>query len=103
MNRNSKKKFTVYELRSDRFFDRTGILFQRTNQMELHRIRDYEVTRTLIQRIFGKGNLMLVSRDTTTPAFILSWIDDPENVAEMIRNASEASKIKYNIREAEIY
>ena len=97
-----KIRFTTYELRSDRFFDRSGVLFQRTNQMELIRIRDYEVTRTLIQRIFGKGNLILISRDETSPSFVLSWISDPENVAEIIRNASESSKKAKGFFEGEV-
>ena len=98
-----KTRFTVYELTQDRFFNRYGVLFQRTSQMELIRIRDYEVTRSLIQRIFGKGNLMLVTRDETTPVFILKWINDPEGAAEIIRDASEKSKSSRGFREAEVY
>lgn len=98
-----KTRFTVYEITQDRFFNRYGVLFQRTSQMELIRIRDYEVTRSLIQRIFGKGNLMLVTRDETTPVVILKWINDPEGAAEIIRDASEKSKSSRGFREAEVY
>ena len=98
-----KTRFTVYELTNDRFFDRNGVLFQRSSQMELIRIRDYEVTRSLIQRIFGKGNLILVTRDETSPVIVLKWINDPEGVAEIIRDASEKSKTGRGFREAEVY
>lgn len=96
-------RFTVYELTEDRFFDRSGVLFQRTNQMELIRIRDYEVTRSLIQRLFNKGNLTLITRDPTTPVIVLKWIDGPDEVAEIIRDASEKSKNLRGFREAEVY
>lgn len=98
-----KNRFTIYELTNDRFFDQTGVLFQRTNQLELIRIRDYEVTRSLIQRIFGKGNLTLITRDESTPVVVLRWISDPEEAAEIIRDASEKSKSGRGFREAEVY
>lgn len=98
-----KTRFTKYELTHDRFFARSGVLFQRTEQMELIRIRDYEVTRSLVQRIFGKGNLTLVTRDATTPVIVLSWINDPEEAAEVFRDASEQSKSDRGFREAEVY
>ena len=85
------------------FFDKKGILFQRINQLELIRIRDYEVSRSLMQRIFGKGNLMLVTRDVTTPVVVLRWISDPEEASEIIRDASEKSKSSRGFREAEVY
>ena len=97
-----KTRFTTYELKSDRFFDRSGILFQKINQMELIRIRDYAVTRTLIQRIFGKGNLVIISKDETDSVFVLKWITDPENVNEIIRNASEKSKKSKGFFEGEV-
>ena len=98
-----RNRFTVYELTHDRFFDKKGILFQRINQLELIRIRDYEVSRSLMQRIFGKGNLMLVTRDVTTPVVVLRWISDPEEASEIIRDASEKSKSSRGFREAEVY
>ena len=97
-----KTRFTTYELKSDRFFDRSGILFQKINQMELIRIRDYAVTRTLVQRIFGKGNLIIISKDETDSVFVLKWISDPENVNEIIRNASEKSKKSKGFFEGEV-
>ena len=97
-----KTRFTTYELKSDRFFDRSGILFQKINQMELIRIRDYAVTRTLIQRIFGKGNLVIISKDETDSVFVLKWISDPENVSEIIRNTSEKSKKSKGFFEGEV-
>lgn len=96
-------RFTVYELTEDRFFDRKGVLLQKTNQLELIRIRDYEVSRTLLQRIFGKGNLKLITRDETSPVILLSWISNAEDVAETIRNASEAAKTRKGFREVEAY
>lgn len=56
-----------------------------------------------MQRIFGKGKLTLVTRGETTTVVVLRWISDPEEAAEIIRDASEKSKNVRGFREAEVY
>ena len=87
-----KIRFTKYELKSDRFFESSGILFQKIDQLELIRVRDYQVTKTLIQRIFGKGNVTLITKDETNPVVTLKWVKDPDDLNELIRNTVESSK-----------
>ena len=87
-----KIRFTKYELKSDRFFESSGILFQTTDQVELIRVRDYQVTKTLIQRIFSIGNITLITRDEKNKIITLKWVKNPDDLIEIIRGTVESSK-----------
>ena len=52
-----KTRFTIFELSKDRLKLKKGILSQQIDETELYRIRDYEVSKPFILRIFGLGNL----------------------------------------------
>ena len=87
-----KIRFTKYELKSDRFFESSGILFQTTDQVELIRVRDYQVTKTLTQRIFSIGNITLITRDEKNKIITLKWVKNPDDLIEIIRGTVESSK-----------
>lgn len=58
---------TVYKVTDQRVMRRRGILNVHWDEVELSRILDYVVTQPLHLRIFGLGNLVIVSADKTTP------------------------------------
>jgi membrane protein YdbS with pleckstrin-like domain len=93
---------TRYRITNERLFDESGIIFQRVEQMELIRIRDYEVKRSILQRILGLGDVVAIGRDRTSPKLTLRWVRDPLHVAELLRTAVEASKRRHRFREGEM-
>jgi len=78
---------TSWSLTSDRLIERRGLLASRRREMELADVRSIEVTRSLGQRLFGLGNVMIASAASAEFLIRLSNIPDPEHVAEMLRQA----------------
>ena len=90
--------FTRYRLSRDRLFCESGLANLRLEEIELYRIKDLQLVRTLGQRIFGVGTLRVYSTDTTTPRLDLINIAEPMEVKEMIHRHMEEAKLKRRIR-----
>ncbi|HVN88230.1 MAG TPA: PH domain-containing protein [Candidatus Binataceae bacterium] len=78
---------TSWSLTSDRLIERRGLLASSRREMELADVRSIEVTRSLGQRLFGLGDVMIASAASAEFLIRLSNIPDPEQVAEMLRQA----------------
>ena len=78
---------TSWSVTSDRLIERSGILARRRREMELAAVRSIEVTRSLGQRLLGLGNVTIASAASAEFLIRLSDIPDPEQVAEMLRQA----------------
>lgn len=87
-----KTRFTIFELSKDRLKLKKGILSQQIDETELYRVRDYEVSKPFILRIFGLGNLKLITSDKTHPNITLNAIKNPENVLELFRENVERAR-----------
>ena len=94
--------FTRYRLSEDRLFLSVGFLNIRDDEILLYRVRDIDTTRTLWQRIFGVGTVVVSSSDKTMPTLILKNIKDPVFVKELIHKQVEEVKIKRRVRLGEI-
>ena len=57
--------FTVYSYDNERFYVKSGFLNQRQDEVRLYRVQDLTVTRSLSQRIFGMGTILVNSSDKT--------------------------------------
>jgi uncharacterized membrane protein YdbT with pleckstrin-like domain len=81
------RRYTSWSLTSDRLIERSGLLASRRREMELADVRSIEVSRSLMQRILGLGDVMIASAASAEFLIRLSDIPDPEEVAEMLRQA----------------
>ena len=93
--------FTKYSLSEDRFFVKKGFLNQTFEELLLYRIRDISLKRSLGQRIFGVGTIMLYASDTTTPSLEIKNVKDSEGVKELIHRNVEEAKQKRRMRVGE--
>jgi uncharacterized membrane protein YdbT with pleckstrin-like domain len=93
--------FTKYSLSEDRFFVQCGLFSTHYDEILLYRVRDISLRRTLWQRIFGVGTIMLYASDTTTPSVEVKNIKKPENVKELIHRNVESAKQKRRMRVGE--
>jgi len=59
--------FTSYRLTGTRLIIKEGILYQYHNEIELFRIKDYQLVSPLLLRIFGIGHMIVYSSDETNP------------------------------------
>ena len=94
--------FTRYSLSEDRLFVSEGFLNIKDDEVLLYRVRDIDTRRSLWQRLFGVGTIIVVSSDKTMPTLVLKNVKDPMMVKELIHNQVEETKIKRRVRFGEI-
>ena len=56
-----------YSLTDQRFIEESGILVKHVESVELYRVKDISVKGTLLQSIFGRGQVVIQSTDATAP------------------------------------
>lgn len=82
------RKLSVrYELTSQRFVHKEGILIRRTDRIELLDVDDVTFTQGIIQRLFAVGTIMIESSDRTHPHLELEGIANVEQVYNIIDDA----------------
>ena len=94
--------FTRYRLSEDRLFLSVGFLNIKDDEVLLYRVRDIDTSRSLWQRLFGVGTVVVSSSDKTMPTLVLKNIKDPVFVKELIHKQVEEVKIKRRVRLGEI-
>lgn len=94
--------FTRYSLSEDRLFISEGFLNIKDDEILLYRVRDIDTRRSLWQRLFGVGTIIVVSSDKTMPNLVLKNIKDPVFVKELIHKQVEEMKIRRRVRFGEI-
>ena len=94
--------FTRYGLSEDRLFQSVGFLTIRDEELLLYRVRDIDTSRTLWQRIFGVGTVLVMSSDKSTPKLELKNIKQPMEVKELLHKQVEAMKIRRRVRFGEV-
>lgn len=92
---------TKYVLTTDRLRVQSGLIGKRSEQLELYRIRDVSVRRSLPQRARGCGDVIVASKDDSTPKLLLAGVKDPDGVAETIRAAARKSRERAGVRTQE--
>jgi uncharacterized membrane protein YdbT with pleckstrin-like domain len=86
-----------YEVSNQRLIVEYGILNKRTEEIELYRVQDLSVERSLFDRMFGVGNIVIHSGDATGGALVLFDIADVENVKDQIRAASRVERQRHRV------
>ena len=94
--------FTRYRLSEDRIFRETGLLNLKEEEVLLYRVRDLELKRSLFQRIFGVGSVVVESSDTSSPRLVLKNIRAPRQVKEQIHRQVEEMKLARQMRVGEL-
>ena len=94
--------FTRYAMSEDRLFLSTGFLSVSDDELLLYRVRDISVKRSLWQRIFGVGTVIVSSSDKSTPVITLNSIKTPMLVKELLHENVEDAKLKRRMRFSEM-
>mgnify|MGYP003293528594 CR=1 FL=1 len=94
--------FTRYSLSEDRLFISEGFLNIKDDEILLYRVKDIDTHRSLWQRLFGVGTVIVASSDKTMPNLVLKNIKNPVFVKELIHKRVEEMKIKRRVRFGEI-
>ena len=94
--------FTRYGLSEDRLFQSVGFLNIKDEELLLYRVRDIDTSRSLWQRMFGVGTVVVMSSDKSTPTLELKNIKNPMDVKELLHKQVEEMKIRRRVRFGEI-
>lgn len=93
---------TRYELTTQRLLTRRGILVQRTDELELYRVRDLVLIEPIWWRVLGRGHVLIKSSDVTTPELMLYAIAQPASVRQMIRQQVEQVRDAKGVRTLDV-
>ena len=81
--------FTVYSYDNERFYVKSGFLNQRQDEVRLYRIQDLTVTKSLSQRIFGMGTILVNSSDKTLGDFEIKNIKNVDRKSTRLNSSHE--------------
>ena len=76
---------TTYVLTTERLKVESGMLGKKSDSLDLFRVKDVQVKKSLTQRARGKGDVTVTSADSSTPQYVLESVPEPDTVAETIR------------------
>lgn len=89
---------TSYFLYKEVLIVKSGIIAVRFDFLELFRVKDYRVTRSMVERFLGLMSLTLYTRDISSPTLFLPGIKVSE-LPDQIRDFVQESRIKNHIFE----
>ncbi len=81
---------------------RTGILSKHNEDIELYRVKDWSMKEPFWQRVFGSGEVEILSSDRTAPELHLPWIKGAPGFVETLRSAVEAVRDSKRVREVDM-
>ena len=93
MVRHVERRLTKITIMGDRLKYEAGLLNRTTRTMELAKVQDVRVDQTLLQRIFGIGDLSLETAGETS-RIELDGIDRPQEAADHILELARTHRPK---------
>jgi membrane protein YdbS with pleckstrin-like domain len=81
-------KMTYYEVTPDRIEWSRGILDRRVDNLDMFRVIDLKMRRTIFDCIFGIGAVALVTTDKSDPEFVFEKVRNPRELYDIIKKAS---------------
>jgi uncharacterized membrane protein YdbT with pleckstrin-like domain len=79
---------TSYKVTNQRIVIESGVLSRSLEEIDLRSVDDIEFRQAFMERLFGIGELFVVSTDKVAPKIILHGIPDPRKTREVIRSAA---------------
>jgi membrane protein YdbS with pleckstrin-like domain len=83
-----KLKMTYYEVNSDRIEHSRGIFDRRVDNIDMFRVVDLKLRRTILDCLFGIGQVTLITSDKTDPEFTFQKVHGSRRLYDVIKKAS---------------
>lgn len=93
--------FTKYTITEKKLILNEGLFTSVENEILLYRILDITLKRTLIQKIFGLGTVIIQSQDKTHPTLYARNIKRSAQFKENLSSYVELEKTRLNMRRGE--
>lgn len=81
-------KMTRYEVSPDRIEWSRGILDKRVDNIDMFRVIDLKMRRSVFDVIFGIGTVGLITTDKSDPEFVFEKVHRPRELYDIIKKAS---------------
>jgi len=86
-------KNTHYKVTNQRILIQSGVLSRSLEEIDMRSIDDIEFHQPFLERLFGIGEIFIVSTDKVAPKLALHGIHDPLKIRELVRaNAYQVSQ-----------
>lgn len=85
-------------LTDQRLLEHSGIIVKKIEALELYRVKDLSVSGNLLQTVFGRGQIILLTTDSTNPTLIIDAVPDAAGVSKMLRDAVESCRAAKGVR-----
>lgn len=95
--------FTKYELTEDRLYSQTGFFNTHYDELLLYRVLDICLERSLAQKIFGTGTIILKVKADSDPVIRLENIKTPIIVKRELSDMVEEARRKTHVVGKEFY
>lgn len=89
--------FTKYSLDEERLYIERGLFTTTSDEVRLYRIMDISLRRSLGQKMFGVGDILVHSSDKTLGDFVIKSIKKPKEVKELLSNNIEIQRDKKRV------
>jgi hypothetical protein len=89
-------KSMFYRLTPDRLEYHRGLFGRKVDNIDLFRVTDYKMDRSLLDRILGIGTIKLFSLDKTDPEFLIYKVKNPQQIFDILSKSTFAADRKAN-------
>lgn len=93
--------FTKYSVNHKKIIIQSGFFTSYENEILLYRVLDVTLRRTLPQKIFGLGTVIIQSRDKTNPELEVTNIRNAKLFMDTLSELVEGDKLRRNVRHNE--
>jgi hypothetical protein len=73
------------------------MLRKKSESLDLWRVKDVSVKKSITQRTRGCGDVEVASADASTPKVTLTWIKNPDDAAEQIRQTARDARGRHGV------
>ena len=84
--------FTKYEIKNERLYQETGLFNTHYDELLLYRITDLCLKRSLAQKIFGTGTIILSTKADSDKEVLLKNVKNPKEVKDLISHLVEEAR-----------
>jgi hypothetical protein len=95
--------FTVYSIDNNRLYLKKGFFNTVIDELLLYRILDVKLTRTLGQKIFGVGSILVTSADQSSPTMLIKNIKKSDRTRRLLSNIVERERNEKRIMGKEMF
>lgn len=79
-------------IQEEQLIIKRGVLRRSTNFLEMYRVYDYEKKQNIIEVILGIMNVIILSRDLSSPKLVLYGVPNNDKLIPLIRQLVERQK-----------